>query len=745
MIAHRAGTRAGALLAVGAIALGLWACESTRTRDRGRAHAPAGAGAGAATAAADETPTPALAEPTATPAPRSDRDLVASLDALTGGSLSDADIAQWTARVSQAPGALDQLIETLVNNPRLGRELIPSLVFGTYVNVRNYYALPTGYIMQETEPDDHGLVVYYIRKPCKSSDAVPVKPWWDPRRPILVCPDAYRPDAWTIEPNKKGYHSTQLLACDSQVGSPENEVTPHCGCGPALFRCLRDQTQYLAMSASMQDEVKRTTQYVVSHDLPVESLFTGNPTFHDRNMEYYYRRQKVGSLHLTDVNKAMGGVKDWPADGKWARREELVPGQHAGLLTAPQLLHWLPDRRQRQRGFFEMLWCEGRNSFGATTKQVLALNQHSANLAFVHDSWKRLAQTPLCTNCHAKLDYGFQFFMGYPDSRASVHYIPSLVRHGKGPMYANNIDDPRGETELNPESFARLAVKQPEFLRCMSGHVVKHVLGPDAPAADFKAVQDDMAVHHSFKSAMRLALHLYTDRWKTGTDARPPSALPAAPAEEPTGATGKRTTAAPAAPERAVTVTAPLRAELDEYCTMCHNHVPFVDVSVAAGRPFDLTTPTLARKLAVRMADQLAYDQMPRSPVHMPRAARDRLLRDLIAALWTDAAARAEATRYYLAQDQGLPAQPIDNALHLVRRAAGAGDQGAPAWGLLERALWIDQSSFTSGFAATVGLEALRVCREQAKKSGHAATDQELDSCLEQATDPTRLVRGPTN
>ena len=101
-------------------------------------------------------------------------------------------------------------------------------------------------------------------------------------------------------------------------------------------------------------------------------------------------------------------------------REELTEGQHAGVLTAPQILHFVPDRRQRMRLYYDIMWCGIRNAFGASTEKVLALNSSSANIAFVHESWERLARTELCTNCHARMDYGFQFFLGFPDSRASV-------------------------------------------------------------------------------------------------------------------------------------------------------------------------------------------------------------------------------------------------------------------------------------------------------------------------------------
>jgi len=688
-------------------------------------------------AAAIHTP---QARPVGAPAAR---ELVAALSSLTGGSLTEAEIDRWTTRLRVDAGQADQLIDTLLDRPQLGRELLPTLLFGTYLNVRDYYALPTGFIMQQTdEPDASGHIVYYIRKPCPSSEAVPVHPWWEPETEVLVCPDAYRPERWRIRSEKTGFHSSSVLSCDSQVGSPENEVSPQCGCGPALIRCVRDQSHYLELHESMKREVERTVEYVVAHDLPIEELFTGNATFRDRNMELYYRRQKIGSQQIADPTPVLAGLDSWPVDGKWAQREEVAPGQHAGVLTAPQLLHWNPDRRQRQRAIFEMMWCEGRNSFGATTRQVLELNRHSANLAFVHDSWRRLAQTPICTGCHARLDYGFQFFYGYPDSRASLHYVPELALPGKGPFYGNDISDLRGEATLTPNGFAEMAVKQPEFARCMTRQLVNHVLGPEAPVADHDAVRADLQKRHLFKSALRVALRRFVARW----NAEPPAAPPPSPPPEKVAAAKPGT----------VAINPALRAQLDRFCTDCHNQVPFVNSSVSVGKAFDLTGATLARELVVRMTDHVAYGKMPKLPVEMTQAERDTMVGSLIDHLWSDPTARAEAADYYQHQDRGLPVEPIDSAFRMVQRSSadtlpdesGDGSSEAdgdtavqsPSWGLLERGLWIDQASFTPGFAAEIGLEALRVCRTGDGR--HRADAGGTERCLEKATDPAPLIRG---
>src|SRR5690606_37541264 len=145
------------------------------------------------------------------------------------------------------------------------------------------------------------------------------------------------------------------------------------------------------------------------------------------------------------------------------------------------------------------------NSFGATTHKVLELNA-SGNNFFVHDSWKQLAHTELCTDCHARLDYGSRFFSGYPDSRASTHYNPALQGAATGPLYGRDIRDLRGEAPLTPLGFAKLATEQPDFGGCMTNHFVNYVLGGRATGDDLRAIEAAVAQTRTFKGAMKAAL-----------------------------------------------------------------------------------------------------------------------------------------------------------------------------------------------------------------------------------------------
>ncbi|HZJ64447.1 MAG TPA: hypothetical protein VFD36_13090 [Kofleriaceae bacterium] len=472
------------------------------------------------------------------------------------------------------------------------------------------------------------------------------------------------------------------------------------------------------------EEIRRTTAYVVEHDLPMASLFTGNATFRDRNAELYYRRQRIGALQSERVKRELAELADWPDDGKWAPRDELRPGQQAGVLTAPQILHWLPDQRQRMRGYYEILWCNLRNSFGATTHKVLELNATGNNL-FVHDSWQRLAHTELCMNCHARLDYGTQFFLGFPDSRASTHYNPELQATGEGPLYGRDIRDSRGSAPLTPHGFAELATAQPEFASCMTRHFASYALGDRATADDVHAIEEAVTGGATFRAAMRVALERYAIRWRTDASA----ASAASPrSDAPVALT-------PPGPAGGVTVSPALRAKLDQHCGECHDDAPYSDAADRDNVPFDFTGKELPRALLVAMADRVAFGVMPKNQALDP-SEREEVVGLLIDTLWSAASAQREARQYFLGGARGLPAHQIDNALSMIDRVAGA--RSEVSWGALERGVWSDQSTITPGFVALTALEAIRACM----RAGEGQPDK-LEACVDRATSLTVLSRWP--
>src|SRR5205814_291138 len=105
-------------------------------------------------------------------------------------------------------------------------------------------------------------------------------------------------------------------------------------------------------------------------------------------------------------------------------------------------------------------WCSELLAKNATAEQVLSLGVTNLRQG---DGWKKLAHMPLCTDCHARLDYGWQFFTGTPDiTFGQLSYVPSLHPES-GPLYVRDADDSRGEGPLTPLGFAKLATQQPEF------------------------------------------------------------------------------------------------------------------------------------------------------------------------------------------------------------------------------------------------------------------------------------------
>lgn len=655
--------------------------------------------------------------PSDEPERRDLRPLLESMNVLVGRPLSRSALSSWKHRIEAEDATLEDFIDAIAASPALGRQIAPDLIFGAYLNVRNYYALPSALVLKRRTVAA-GRVVHYLRRPCSADQAEEVRPWWSLDAPILVCPDSHRPEVWTVAADQHGYRSEMPISCDSQVGSPEKESAPVCGCGPALIRCLRDESQYEALHAAMVEEVRATAAHVVDRDLPLERLFTGSETARTAGAELLYRRRLIGATRQGDVAAALAGLDDWPAEGAWAPRPETTPGQHAGLLTSPQLLTWLPDRRQRQRGIYEMMWCAGRNSFGATTEKVFEINDRSANLGFVHDTWKTLAHTELCTDCHARLDYGFQFWMGYPDGRAATHFVPAARRQGRGPLYGDDIDDPRGRADLDPRAFAELAAAQPEFPACMTSHVVSYVLGPDATAEDTSAVRAAFDERHAFRDAMRAALSRYAAAWQR-------------PRQQPAAAVAGD----PVASGDPVPIPTDLRARLEEHCTDCHLGPSYVPGASPWGVAYDLGAAALPRDLLVRAADHVAHRKMPKDPSALSRGDREALVEALLAALWPGEDARAAARRYHLGS-QPLPAHHIDNALRLIADSAGA--SADVSWGAIERAIYADQASVTPGFVATTSLEALLACRRAGRSSR-----KDLRICLDEALDAAHLIRRP--
>jgi hypothetical protein len=613
-----------------------------------------------------------------TPAPvttRVDPSLVRTLAVLATGREPAADeLATMQRAIDGRTLTMAAYIDQLVARPEFTHTVAPLAVLRHLLD-QNAISTPMPYVVKHTEG---ATPVYYVQAPCPVERAVSVRPWWDLDHEVHVCPDAYRPDTWQAK-TPPGQH---VVACASGLAFSISD-TGGCGCGPNLFRCYPSREARAAAQEALRQELRLTVTYAVEHDLPVSSVFVANETFRPRAAEQVLRSQIIEQQRVRDPLAMLQELAHWPVDGKWAPRDEHVAGQHAGLLTSPQVTMDMPDRRQRMNVIYDVLWCSEGNSVGATPEALLALHT-GGDLEIQSAGWKELAARPICTNCHARLDYGMQFFYGFPNASYQPFFIPDLQQRGRGPLYAHDIDDPRGDAELTPQGFARLATSQPEFKHCMARDFGEYVLGNLVRSEQLEAVervmQHDRATVHDLMRASLLAL---VGDW----DARRGSDLPAVPiADTP-----------PAADE--VTVPAPLHQLVEDECGDCHDATP--------ERP-DLSAAQLPRITIVAMLDEVAYGRMPKDHAMAP-ARRLAFLDGFVTATWRGKSAEL-ARASYLARAVTLPALRPEVIMSLVRQQVGA--DVAP-WRMMENQVRSDHQQVTPGLIGITGLAIIEACRDR--------------------------------
>jgi hypothetical protein len=614
------------------------------------------------------------------------------------------ELAAWAPRIDRGDTTFAAYIDDLLASPVFAEVVAPEMILGEALFISPVHLTRWTFALHTT-PVTEGPPIYYLTKPCARTAAVRVHPWWDVHGEVLVCPDAHRPDVWRTRTAKDGEHTCNAIDASPVIGDSG------CGCGPNLIRCVRGDVDAdsEARATSAHAELRETVRYVVEHDLPFAALFSGRATFHDRTMELLYRTWRIEAEQRSETS-VLDDLDDWPAEGRWAERFESLPGEHAGLLTAPAILHLQGDRRQRQWIIFERLWCTGASSNGVTAHDVLGLGVTSFQ-GGKNEGWQRLASQPICTDCHARTDYGFQFFWAFPDPKPSAgHFVPAMARNGtRGTLYANDIQDPRGEAELTPAGFAGLALRQPEFGRCMARNVVEHVLGIDATAGDAAPlaagfVADKTTVKQLVKQALL--------RWVTRVQAgEPAEALHAAPSWAGTGP---------------VTLSPDLERAIDGTCGGCH-------FEGAVGIP-SFEGHALPRDRLLHMLAELASTRMPKDRA-LSAPERVSLIDALIAHLWRTPAERQEARRQLGASLTAPGVWRWSVAEHLIRRAAGAPEASDRAWNALEAGIRADQATYTPGFATMTLVEAIGACKD-AGKTGPA-----LEPCVRAATDPRLFLR----
>jgi mono/diheme cytochrome c family protein len=627
--------------------------------------------------------------------------LLESLALLATGDTPGAPALEgWKQRLDSGQATLEQFVEAQLADPRFARVVAPSMLFGLFANIPSE-VLHDGYIL--SRKDTPGGPVLYLREPCAPEQAERVQPWWALDTEVRVCPEAHRPERF-VEPST-GRH------CSAVTSSPGQESVPYCGCGPNLLRCFRDEEQRVAFTRSMVEEIGLTTAYVIHQDLPISTTFTTNATVRDRNAELLYQRWRVESGERPGLEP----LQDWSEGPRLAPRHESVPGQHAGVLTASQFVFTSFARRATLKHFYQRLWCVEPDSSHVATDTILKLRD--ANLEATGRN-QELASMPVCTRCHARLDHGMSFFTGFPDGRMAQHFDPTAQKPGTGRLYVEELGDLRGEAELTPAGFARLAVAQPEFARCMVQDVSRHVFSTDASSVDERDMRAAFLRRGNLKDLMRTALLRYAGRaW-----------------EQPGATSAPAMASAASAPEQEVLLPRGLKDRIARHCVECHG-----------GRE-DLRSfmdEALPRDTLQRMLSAVAFERMPQGDRLDPRERR-ALVRELVDTLWTEEADRREAYGYFGDWMRALPIYPVGGdvqvagnysttpALDAIRTRAGV--ERKSDWDLVEIIIQQDAEQFTPGFAAVTALEAIRACRSS------GAQGKELEACLERASSLKGMV-----
>jgi hypothetical protein len=616
------------------------------------------------------------------PSPDAEREVFRDLAMLVIGEVD----AKLLPADGTTPAAEDYegYIDRLLADPRFANDVAPSVALHRTLPAPPFF---TRYVLQSW-PGPGGQPIYFLHAPCEAKEALSVAPWWQLDEPVLVCPGSYQPThietadtGWFCG----GYH---LLA----------DRSTFCGCGKNLVNCVKDDEQLEALNASFVGEVTRTIAHLVANDAPLAAIFTANESVRDANVEAFYN----SGLLLGGALSELPSQRHWPG-GRPMPRRELWPGQHAGILTSPAMTFQDDAPRAVLKHYYDVLWCKPFDSSNVTAEQILALG--AADLRY-GEGWQRLAAMPVCTNCHARLDYGVQFFLGFPGPQIAMHYVRGPKERGRGKLYGDDIDDLRGEARRSPRGFAHLAVTQPEFAACMVRNVLEHVFGQRASPDDRQALLAAFRQTGTLRALMRVALQ----RFASQQIGMAPSPAIARHAEAGTTSEGVGVRLPPAA-----------RHVVEAQCLDCHDH-----------GPLSLRPPEIERPLAIAMLGQVAFGGMPKSAAGMALTERRSLVRDLVSALWPEPTASRQALEHFAGRATGPPVHLPAALFKRIHAETGSTPQGR--WALVESSVH-GRLRYNPGLASASALEALDACRAVVGAS-------EREACVAEALAVDKAVIG---
>ncbi|MEJ7596921.1 MAG: hypothetical protein WKG01_03340 [Kofleriaceae bacterium] len=591
----------------------------------------------------------------------------------TGMPASTADLARLQA-AGNSSEAYSRYVDELLTRPQLAN--VASRVL-RLIGSNSRTLLGDGALKQQG-------AIYYIHEPCDASAAVTVKPWWDLGTVVKVCPDSYRPEVFKAP---DGNYCSGVYAAPYQPKSP-------CGCGPNLMRCSTTE-QKAQIAKAITAEATGSIAWVINHNLPLETLFTSAESFRLPLVEFLYQRWRVENRDVPSL-EALPDWRKWPTDGAWAKRPESRPDQHAGLFTNHFTPQAVDSIRLKVSGFLDTLWCEDQDSLRVKTATVLEVaDQLKGNLRS-HVGWEELAARPLCTTCHARIDYGVQFFSGVQWFFKAQHYVKSEQQDVEGALYLRDIEDPRGKAKRNPQGFVKLAMAQPEYKACMAKDLMVHAFGsatePTLGTLD-DALQAVVERKGTFRDLMKVTLERYKDRSL--------AAKPAPRAPVPTHDSAK------------------LVADMvKDRCDSCHDADDGEPTALILkhGAKWCQVAGSDCARLGVEILSAVAFDRMPK---RAPLAAADkRRLFELVAPLaWSNPGSRAMAERYFLDYGEAPAVHSTDAMLGWIKAQAPATKVDLPGLPQLR--------SFSTTNAVQTAIVAAKVC----------ATAPDRAACLEQAMD----------
>ncbi len=597
----------------------------------------------------------------------------------TGSLLSELEQESWKQGLSSGTRSLGDYITALLNDDRFAASVAPSLVAGDIANFPNAAIFGGGGILKRLPSPDGPIL--FLFKPCDPKTAVTVRPWWS-QSTVRVCPDSYRPEQF-LNPNFKDHCSSDknaLLGAASYFEKTGELITP-CGCGPNLMRCFESEAMREAASVSLVAEVRGTIAHVVKSNAPLSDVFT--TPFSERNslVDFAYLRWQVES----GERKEIPVLREPFTEQRWEPRIQSVEGEHAGILTAPNFIFLEAGRRGVLRMVYEEMWCSRPSSRGVSTEVLLQIPGSDFRAG---EGWRELAARPVCTECHARLDYGAQFFRGYPDSRKGTHFQPSLASAEVGPLYGDDLHDLRGNGPLTPAGFATLAVSQPEYSECMVDKISKYVFGEDSTSRERTQWVTQFKRHGKLRELMHAALLEYATR-KT---------------QEQPAALAKVQTA-----DRLV----------DEGCMRCHEDQ----------QPNLMNRRSTDRVL--QMIDAVAYGAMPPDD-RLDKAFRRRLITGLASELTMSSDARSKVTDYYLNPHRSLRTPPPE-ALFALSRAQTHSLNRPETGPLTVLKIPADLQQAAPGIVAALGITAVEDCKAK-NLSGEA-----LKTCIAAGAIPFML------